>query len=173
MTAVRARRAVARVGIVYLLHLSEPYGHARHYTGWTTDLDARLALHASGQGARLLAVAGAAGITWEVARTWRGGRDLERSLKRQGGASRRCPLCGVIPRPGGVGGLPRNRDGSVSRSRTSDAEKRLAGMMTAAQLAEHTALRRGVMRGRVPGVVRSTAPLADDPWCADAVALAS
>ena len=25
-------------GTVYLLHFSEPYKHARHYTGWTEDL---------------------------------------------------------------------------------------------------------------------------------------
>src|SRR5215472_6225860 len=37
-------------------------------------------------------------------------------------------------------GLPRNRDGSLSRSRTSDEEKAAAGVMTTAQLAEHTAL---------------------------------
>lgn len=37
-------------------------------------------------------------------------------------------------------GLPVNADGSLSRSRTSDAEKDAAGVMTARQLAEHTAL---------------------------------
>src|SRR5215472_9113311 len=37
-------------------------------------------------------------------------------------------------------GLPVNRDGSLSRSRTSDAEKAAAGVMTSGQLAEHTAL---------------------------------
>ena len=94
-------------GTVYLLHLSEPYGPgggangrgtARHYTGWTADLAARLALHECGQGARLLAVARAAGIGWTLARTWPGTRARQRQLKRQGGASRRCPLCGVRPR---------------------------------------------------------------------------
>ena len=58
-------------GVVYLLHQDPPgYAHARHYTGWTADLAARLALHEQGQGARLLAVARAAGIGWTLARTW-------------------------------------------------------------------------------------------------------
>jgi hypothetical protein len=38
-------------------------------------------------------------------------------------------------------GLPSNRDGSLSRSRTSDEEKDAAGVMTSDQQAEHTALR--------------------------------
>jgi predicted GIY-YIG superfamily endonuclease len=80
-------------GVIYLLHFSRPYKHARHYTGWTDALDARLARHAQGDGARLLAVVHAAGITWQVARTWTGPRSRERQLKRQGGAARRCPLC--------------------------------------------------------------------------------
>ena len=71
---------------------------ARHYSGSATDLQARLAEHDKGQGARLLQVVKAAGITWRLARTWPGGRDRERQLKNQGGASRRCPECGVKPR---------------------------------------------------------------------------
>jgi predicted GIY-YIG superfamily endonuclease len=80
-------------GTVYLLHFDRPYGHARHYTGWTTDLSARLAEHAAGRGARLLAVARSAGVGWVLARTWTGTRALERSLKRRHGAARFCPLC--------------------------------------------------------------------------------
>jgi len=88
----------------YLLHFDRPYigangkGMARHYSGSATDLQARLAEHDKGQGARLLQVVKAAGITWRLARTWPGGRDRERQLKNQGGASRRCPECGVKPR---------------------------------------------------------------------------
>jgi hypothetical protein len=85
-------------GTVYLLHFDRPYKHARHYTGWAADLDARLALHGAGGGARLLAVVHAAGIGWALARTWPGGRARERQIKRQGGASRCCPMCGVTPR---------------------------------------------------------------------------
>jgi predicted GIY-YIG superfamily endonuclease len=89
---------MAVTGTVYLLHFHRPYRHAGHYTGWTTDLTARLAQHATGRGARLLAVVSSAGIGWELARTWTGTRAVERALKRQGGASRRCPLCGIHPR---------------------------------------------------------------------------
>jgi predicted GIY-YIG superfamily endonuclease len=85
-------------GVVYLLHFDRPYAHAGHYTGWTADLHQRLAEHANGRGARLLAVTRAAGIGWQLARTWPGTRHTERALKRQGGASRRCPLCGIHPR---------------------------------------------------------------------------
>lgn len=78
---------------VYLLHFSQRYEHVLHYTGSTHNRPRRLDQHAKGHGARLLAVVHAAGITWTLARTWVGGRQRERQLKRQGGASRRCPLC--------------------------------------------------------------------------------
>ena len=87
-----------------------------------------------------------------------GSRARERQIKRQGGHARHCPLCGVKPRA-----LPRNRDGSLSRSRTTDAQKAAAGVMTAAQLAEHTALRRGLVTGK-PARPADRGPLADDPW---------
>jgi hypothetical protein len=40
-------------------------------------------------------------------------------------------------------GLPVNKDGSLSRSRTTDAQKDAAGVMTKAQQDEHTELRKG------------------------------
>jgi predicted GIY-YIG superfamily endonuclease len=85
-------------GTVYLLHFDRPYRHARHYCGWTADLPARLAAHHDGRGARLLEVIRAVGIGYRLARTWTGGRGRERQIKRQGGLSRCCPLCGVRPR---------------------------------------------------------------------------
>ncbi|MGW0802741.1 hypothetical protein [Nonomuraea sp. NPDC002799] len=86
-------------GTVYLLHFTQPYKHARHYIGWTAgNLTRRLRQHRNRRGARLLQVITAAGIDFMVARTWTGGRNLERSLKRRGGASRSCPLCGITPR---------------------------------------------------------------------------
>ena len=99
-----------------------------------------------------------AGIGWQLARMWPGGRARERQIKRQGGHARKCPLCGVKPRC-----LPRNADGSLSRSRTTDAQKFAAGVMTAAQLAEHTALRRGAVTGKLPRPFER-GPLAEDPW---------
>ena len=90
-------------GIVYLLHFDRPYRHAKHYTGWAASsrsLKRRLAAHRHGQGARLLAVVHAAGIGWQLARTWPGDRGRERQIKRQGGASGCCPMCGIKPRGG-------------------------------------------------------------------------
>ena len=98
------RRSAAQTGTVYLLHFDRPYRHAGHYTGWTADLDHRLIEHRDGHGARLLAVIADAGIGWTLARTWPGTRSRERALKRQGGATRRCPLCGITPRTTGRGG---------------------------------------------------------------------
>ena len=63
-------------------------------------------------------------------------------------------------------GLPVNADGSLSRSRTTDAEKEQAGVMTSAQQAEHTALRKGA-DGKLPAAERgSRTPVTprDDPW---------
>ena len=87
------------MGTVYLLHFDRPYKHARHYLGWVAgDLAARLARHAAGHGARLLAVLKDAGIGWQLARTWPGDRHRERQIKNMGSLARRCPLCGVTPR---------------------------------------------------------------------------
>ncbi|HEU0087678.1 MAG TPA: hypothetical protein VFQ77_08510 [Pseudonocardiaceae bacterium] len=86
-------------GTVYLLHFDRPYRHARHYLGWAADLQARLAAHAAGRGPPGLQVITGAGIGYTLARTWPGTRTRERQLKRQGGRSRCCPLCGITPRP--------------------------------------------------------------------------
>jgi predicted GIY-YIG superfamily endonuclease len=87
------------IGTVYLLHFDTPLKHARHYTGWSANLSLRLAEHASGHGARLTEVVAGLGIGWSLARTWPNvTRAYERKLKNQGGASRRCPLCGIKPR---------------------------------------------------------------------------
>ena len=147
-----------RSGTVYLLHFDQPYRHARHYVGWARNVKRRLVEHEAGRGARLLAVVRAAGIGWQLARMWPGSRTRERQIKRQGGHARQCPLCGVKPRR-----LPVNANGSISRSRTTDAQKHVAGLMTAAQLAEHTALRRGLVTGKPPRAAER-GPLTDDPW---------
>ena len=88
------------VGVIYLLHfdrpmgdVANPRGFAEPLPGWTHDLPARLVDHAAGRGARLMQVVGEAGIGWQLARIWTGTRTRERSLKRSGGAARRCPVC--------------------------------------------------------------------------------
>lgn len=60
-------------GFIYLLHFSEPYKHARHYTGWA------VAEHIEG-GAKcnpLVKAASAAGIRIEVARIYEGKTRIE------------------------------------------------------------------------------------------------
>jgi len=88
-----AAPAVYHPGTIYLLHFARPFKHARHYLGWTQDLDARVARHFAGHGSRLMRAVSAAGIGVEIARVWDGDRNLERSLKRCGGRARICPIC--------------------------------------------------------------------------------
>jgi predicted GIY-YIG superfamily endonuclease len=78
---------------IYLLHLDTPLAHSKHYLGSADDLDARLERHAQGDGARMLAVCRERGITWRLARTWEGGRRLERRLKNFKNTPRLCPVC--------------------------------------------------------------------------------
>jgi hypothetical protein len=86
-------------GVVYLIHLDQklgsdhPKGRARHYLGTTINLDRRLAQHRDGTGARILAAATARGIGFDVVRTWPGGRDEERRMKKLHNAPRLCPRC--------------------------------------------------------------------------------
>jgi predicted GIY-YIG superfamily endonuclease len=81
---------------VYLLHFSEPLHHARHYLGFSNDLEKRLRLHKAGwnNDARLLQVLRARDISFQLARIWPDGdRALERRLKRQHNSPRLCPIC--------------------------------------------------------------------------------
>ena len=160
-------------GLVYLLHFNElyvpyegaPAGSCAGYAdGGPRGLARRLAKHGTWEGARLMLVITQAGIGWQIARLWPGTRETERRLKKQGGASRRCPVCGVKPRPGP---LPRNADGRVSRSLTSDEQKDAAGLMTTAQLGEHARLRSGLVAGRLAlPLDRGAVPPQRDPWAA-------
>ena len=78
-------------------------------------------------------------------------------------AARRRPR--AAPPQRAAGNLPRNADGSLSRSRITDAELDAAGNMTSGHLAEHTALRNGAVTGKPPRPAeRLTEPAADDPW---------
>jgi hypothetical protein len=58
-------------------------------------------------------------------------------------------------------GLPVNRDGSLSKSQISDEDRESAGVMTKAQTAEHTKLRK-INHPRPAD--RSTGPAPDDQW---------
>lgn len=78
---------------VYLIHFARPYKHARHYLGSALNLEARLAHHRTGTGARLLAVVNEADIAWCVVRTWPGDKTVERKLKDRHNAKKLCPVC--------------------------------------------------------------------------------
>lgn len=80
-------------GTIYLLHFERPFGHARHYLGWASDLEGRLAYHGTSRGANLMFHVRQAGISWVLARTWAGDRFEERRLKNRGGHARKCPIC--------------------------------------------------------------------------------
>jgi predicted GIY-YIG superfamily endonuclease len=117
------------VGTCYLLHFDQRYEHAGHYTGWATDLDRRLPEHLGGRGARLLAVITQAGIGFRLARTWPGvTRARERQLKRQGGASRYCPICQDQRKARGIPRRPTpSRTGPAARAGDRTTGRQPAG----------------------------------------------
>lgn len=81
---------------VYLIHLNRPLSPdspSRHYIGYSDDLDRRLDKHITGNGSRFMEVAKERRISWRVARTWDGGRTLERKLKNRKEAPALCPIC--------------------------------------------------------------------------------
>lgn len=83
---------------VYLLHITPPFKHARHYIGFTTDDDAkrRTGEHKRGtkKGSPLIRAALAAGCVIKVTKVWPGAdRDFERKLKNRKNASKFCPCC--------------------------------------------------------------------------------
>ena len=84
----------SKIGIIYLICFDKPYHHARHYLGFTTDLQKRIDKHMSGEGSKLLRAVTEAGITWSVVKTWEGDRNFERSLKNKKNTPKLCPRCG-------------------------------------------------------------------------------
>ena len=85
---------MAHNGIVYLLHFDRSYRHARHYIGFTQNLEQRLSEHRAGRGSPLIAAAIADGIDFQLAAVWEGDRHDERRLYRQKNArARLCPIC--------------------------------------------------------------------------------
>ena len=88
------------MGVIYLLHFERSYHHARHYLGYTDDLEARVAAHRAGHGSPLVAAAVRDGIEFCVAATWPGDRREERRLHRYRNSPRRlCPICRATPDP--------------------------------------------------------------------------
>lgn len=92
------------MGLIYLLHFERSYHHARHYLGYTDDLEARVAAHRAGRGSPLVAAAVRDGIDFCVAATWPGDRHEERRLHRYRNSPRRlCPICRAEPTPAAPG----------------------------------------------------------------------
>jgi hypothetical protein len=85
---------MAHNGIVYLLHFERSYRHARHYIGFTQNLEERLEQHRGRRGSPLIAAAIADGIDFQLAAIWEGDRHDERRLHRQKNTrARLCPIC--------------------------------------------------------------------------------
>jgi hypothetical protein len=83
-----------RVGTAYLLHFARPYHHARHYLGFTTNLEARLVTHRLGDGSPLISAVVDDGIEIFLARTWENvTRTFERRGHRKGSKREVCPIC--------------------------------------------------------------------------------
>jgi predicted GIY-YIG superfamily endonuclease len=82
------------VGLMYLLHFQRSYHHARHYLGYTENLEARLEAHRAGRGSPLVAAAVRDGTDFALAATWEGDRHEERRLHRYRNSPRQlCPIC--------------------------------------------------------------------------------
>ena len=79
--------------MVYLIHFDSPYHHAQHYIGYADDAEKRFKKHGTSAGSNLLRAVNNSGIPFKIARTWPGGRQEERQLKRQKNAARYCPIC--------------------------------------------------------------------------------
>ena len=86
---------------VYVLHFEQPFGHARHYTGYSEDIAGRIWHHSHGTGANLMKHVVDAGIEFRVAVVYLDAdREKERRLKNSGSASRYCPICKAYHKDG-------------------------------------------------------------------------
>jgi predicted GIY-YIG superfamily endonuclease len=79
----------------YLIHASEKLHHARHYIGWSSCIAARIAIHRKSQGSKLVKAFNEHGISWQVARVWKGEtRTFERALhEKKNSVKSLCPIC--------------------------------------------------------------------------------
>lgn len=75
---------------VYFLEFDTPLGNlnnkraqAKFYIGWTDDVDARLAEHRAGRGAKITAAAVERGIGFKVVLVIDGDRSVERAIKNK------------------------------------------------------------------------------------------
>jgi len=109
-------------GEIYLIHFEKHYHHARHYIGFTKT-DSRTQRHLDGRGSKLLKAVDAAGIAFQVVRTWEGDRHLERKLKNRKKAAKLCPICREEKKAGrGQGGASLDNTQNVSAISVVNAE---------------------------------------------------
>jgi hypothetical protein len=86
-------------GHLYIFHFNAPLGNlanpraqARHYCGFTDDLDARIAKQLAGKGAKLVAAALAKGLIFELYH-WPATLAVEKLVKRRKETAVFCPAC--------------------------------------------------------------------------------
>lgn len=124
--------APGEIGNVYLVHLDTPLAHAQHYIGFKKQPGAaREVKHQNGNGARMLAVAKARGITFREVRVWPGAdRRFERRLKNTANARILCPSCNPdswarqIPVAGEPRRTPRRKPRETSGRTASQRQER-------------------------------------------------
>jgi predicted GIY-YIG superfamily endonuclease len=82
-------------GFFYVIHFEKPLAHARHYTGWAEDLQARMADHfGHSNQAKLIRAVQRAGISYRLAAYWSPlTLHQERLIKRRKCTPRFCPAC--------------------------------------------------------------------------------
>ena len=79
--------------MVYLIHFEKEFKGCRHYIGYTRDIEMRMTYHRNGNGSCLLNALNKLDIKYEIVRTWEGGYDLEKKLKKRKKAKLLCPIC--------------------------------------------------------------------------------
>ena len=86
---------MAQKGDIYLLCFDREVGSgAKHYLGWSSDVNKRLAAHTDGRGSKLMKLVRSLGVGWSHVRTWRGKtRHDEARMKRNGSLAQHCPRC--------------------------------------------------------------------------------
>jgi len=127
--------------MIYLICFDRPYRHAHHYIGSTNNLPERIHEHEHGRGARLMAVSTEAGIRWQVAATFEGGRKGERSSRNRKNAAQLCPNCRAKFQE-------RQRTQSENREPGEEPNERWAVEMSALVKEHETALIPGNSRPR-------------------------
>lgn len=98
--------------MVYIIHFDRPYKRARHYTGYSNNVNRRIVEHTNlhQSGSPLIKAALLDGIPIHIAKVFEDGdRALERYLKRQKNIKRFCPLCSGYKKEKPIPRKPKNK----------------------------------------------------------------